>query len=76
MKVLPRIEPWAIRGHPIRCRAHAGCLATSPHWLVGGTTGSAKSVCLHSLILSLLQRHKPETLQLALIDPKQVEFAL
>jgi S-DNA-T family DNA segregation ATPase FtsK/SpoIIIE len=50
-------------------------LATAPHLLVGGTTGSGKSVCLHSLILSLLQRHKPNTLQLALIDPKQVEFA-
>jgi S-DNA-T family DNA segregation ATPase FtsK/SpoIIIE len=50
-------------------------LATAPHLLVGGTTGSGKSVCLHSFILSLLMRHKPETLQLALIDPKQVEFA-
>lgn len=50
-------------------------LATAPHLLVGGTTGSGKSVCLHSLILSLIQRHKPDTLQLALIDPKQVEFA-
>lgn len=51
-------------------------LATAPHLLVGGTTGSGKSVCLHSFILSLLMRHKPETLQLALIDPKQVEFAV
>ena len=50
-------------------------LAAAPHLLVGGTTGSGKSVCLHSFILSLLMRHKPETLQLALIDPKQVEFA-
>ncbi|MFN4037510.1 DNA translocase FtsK [Comamonas aquatica] len=49
-------------------------LATAPHLLVGGTTGSGKSVCLHSLILSLLLRHTPDTLQLALIDPKQVEF--
>lgn len=50
-------------------------LAKVPHLLVGGTTGSGKSVCLHSLILSLIIRHKPEALQLALIDPKQVEFA-
>ncbi|MEN9544382.1 MAG: hypothetical protein RLZZ598_1215 [Pseudomonadota bacterium] len=49
-------------------------LATAPHLLVGGTTGSGKSVCLHSFLLSLLLRHKPDTLQLALIDPKQVEF--
>ncbi len=49
-------------------------LATAPHLLVGGTTGSGKSVFLHSLLLSLLLRHTPDTLQLALIDPKQVEF--
>lgn len=49
-------------------------LATTPHLLVGGTTGSGKSVCLHSLVLSLLLRHGPDTLQFALIDPKQVEF--
>lgn len=51
-------------------------LATAPHLLVGGTTGSGKSVCLHSFIISLLLKHTPETLQLALIDPKQVEFAV
>lgn len=50
-------------------------LATAPHLLVGGTTGSGKSVCLHAFILSLLLRQKLDTLQLALIDPKQVEFA-
>lgn len=50
-------------------------LALAPHLLVGGTTGSGKSVCLHSFILSLLARHKPDTLHLALIDPKQVEFS-
>ncbi|RQT15088.1 DNA translocase FtsK [Burkholderia contaminans] len=49
-------------------------LAATPHLLVGGTTGSGKSVCLHSLLLSLLLRHTVDTLQLALIDPKQVEF--
>jgi DNA segregation ATPase FtsK/SpoIIIE, S-DNA-T family len=50
-------------------------LARAPHLLVGGTTGSGKSVCLHSLILSLLLRNKGTTLQFALIDPKQVEFS-
>lgn len=49
-------------------------LAAMPHLLVGGTTGSGKSVFLHALILSLVLRHKVDTLQLALIDPKQVEF--
>lgn len=51
-------------------------LAAAPHLLVGGTTGSGKSVCLHSFIISLLLRHNPETLHLALIDPKQVEFSV
>lgn len=51
-------------------------LAAAPHLLVGGTTGSGKSVCLHSLILSLILRLPPSLLQLALIDPKQVEFSV
>jgi S-DNA-T family DNA segregation ATPase FtsK/SpoIIIE len=51
-------------------------LATAPHLLVGGATGQGKSVCLHALILSLMMRHTPATLKLALIDPKQVEFSV
>ncbi|WP_053064070.1 FtsK/SpoIIIE domain-containing protein [Caballeronia mineralivorans] len=51
-------------------------LASAPHVLVGGATGMGKSVCVHALILSLLLKHSPSTLQLALIDPKQVEFAV
>lgn len=50
-------------------------LASAPHLLVGGTTGSGKSVCLHALILSLISNHSTNDLQLALIDPKQVEFS-
>lgn len=50
-------------------------LSTAPHLFVGGTTGSGKSVCLHSLIASLLLKHTADSLQLALIDPKRVEFA-
>ena len=51
-------------------------LTAAPHLLVGGATGMGKSVCLHSLILSLLMEHSPDTLRLALVDPKQVEFAV
>lgn len=51
-------------------------LAAAPHLLVGGTTGSGKSVCLHALILSLVGRMPASALQLALIDPKQVEMAV
>ncbi|HNI74323.1 MAG TPA: FtsK/SpoIIIE domain-containing protein, partial [Accumulibacter sp.] len=50
-------------------------LASAPHLLVGGTTGSGKSVCLHALISSLLLGHGPQSMRLCLIDPKQLEFA-
>jgi S-DNA-T family DNA segregation ATPase FtsK/SpoIIIE len=49
-------------------------LAAMPHLLVGGTTGSGKSVCLNALIAGLLCTHAPETLRLLLIDPLEVEF--
>jgi len=50
-------------------------LATAPHLLIGGTTGSGKSITLHALLLSLLARATPMDLQLVLIDPKHVELA-
>lgn len=49
-------------------------LAVAPHLLVGGTTGSGKSVCLHALLQSLLLTRPPEQVQVVLIDPKAVEF--
>lgn len=48
-------------------------LAEAPHLFVAGTTGSGKSVCVHALLLSLLASGRD--VQLALIDPKEVEFA-
>lgn len=50
-------------------------LATMPHLLLGGTTGSGKSVCLNALLLSLLSYAEQRPLRFALIDPKQVEFS-
>ncbi|MBH8564096.1 PD-(D/E)XK nuclease family protein [Nostoc sp. CENA67] len=44
------------------------------HFLVGGTTGSGKSEFLRSLLLSLLYRHAPQNLKIALVDPKRVTF--
>ncbi len=50
-------------------------LAATPHLLLGGTTGSGKSVCLNALLLSLLSYAERRPLRFALIDPKQVEFS-
>ncbi len=50
-------------------------LAKAPHLLIAGSTGSGKSVCMNTLIMSLLFRFSPEELQLILVDPKVVEMA-
>jgi DNA segregation ATPase FtsK/SpoIIIE, S-DNA-T family len=51
-------------------------LESMPHLLIAGRTGSGKSVCINSVILSLLYQNSPEDLQLILIDPKRVELSL
>ena len=59
-----------ISGKPI-----IGDLTSMPHLLIAGTTGSGKSVCINTIILSLLYRHTPERCKFILIDPKMLELS-
>lgn len=47
-----------------------------PHLLIAGTTGSGKSIAIHSLLISLLYKNSPQTLRLILVDPKRVELSI
>ena len=59
-----------ISGNPI-----VGDLTSMPHLLIAGTTGSGKSVCINTIILSILYRHTPEKCKFILIDPKMLELS-
>jgi len=59
-----------ISGIPI-----VGDLSAMPHLLIAGTTGSGKSVCINTIILSLLYKYTPEKCNLILIDPKMLELS-
>ena len=51
-------------------------ISKMPHLLIAGTTGSGKSVCLNTMIVSLLYNATPQEVKLILIDPKMVEFSI
>ena len=68
---LPLVLGVDITGRQVLCD-----LAKAPHLLIAGATGSGKSVCISNLILSLVYRFRPDELELVLIDPKIVEFAI
>jgi DNA segregation ATPase FtsK/SpoIIIE, S-DNA-T family len=51
-------------------------LAKAPHLLIAGATGSGKSVCVNTIVTSLVYRHSPQTLRLLMVDPKMVELSM
>ena len=63
-------------GKDISGKCVVGDIAKLPHMLIAGTTGSGKSVCMNSLIISLLYKAKPEEVRLIMVDPKMVELGI
>ena len=60
-----------IMGKPMYCEINK-----TPHMLIAGATGAGKSVCINSIIVSILMRTKPDEVKLVLVDPKKVEFSM
>ena len=67
---LPIALGKSISGSPI-----VADLTSMPHLLIAGTTGSGKSVCINTIITSLLYKHSPDNCKLVLIDPKMLELS-
>jgi S-DNA-T family DNA segregation ATPase FtsK/SpoIIIE len=67
--LLPLALGLGIRGDPV-----VADLARMPHLLIAGATGSGKSVCIHTIVTSLIYRYGPETVRFIMIDPKMLEL--
>ena len=63
-------------GKDIAGNCIVGNIAKMPHMLIAGTTGSGKSVCMNSIIISLLYKAGPEDVKLIMVDPKMVELGI
>ena len=62
-------------GKDLNGRPYVADLRDMPHILIAGATGSGKSICLNTIITSLVYRHTPKTLRLLMVDPKMVELS-
>ncbi|MEX0893183.1 MAG: DNA translocase FtsK, partial [Gemmatimonadota bacterium] len=63
-------------GKDLMGRPYVADLARMPHLLIAGATGSGKSVCINTIITSLIYRHSPRQMRLLMVDPKMVELSM
>ncbi len=69
------VLPLAL-GKDLTGKPYVGDLARMPHLLIAGATGSGKSVCINTLITSLIYKHPPSELRMLMVDPKMVELSM
>jgi S-DNA-T family DNA segregation ATPase FtsK/SpoIIIE len=69
------VLPLAL-GKDLTGKPYVADLARMPHLLIAGATGSGKSICINTLITSLVYKHSPQTLRLLMVDPTMVELSI